>query len=105
MAMIAHNAHDGRKIMSSGSPSDHSLSSQQKRELLAQLVRQMASPATTSDRLSHGQAALWFAHQLAPQSWTYHVVFSVRIRSAVDESIMRQALQFLLDRHAILRTT
>jgi amino acid adenylation domain-containing protein len=91
--------------MSSGSPSDHSLSSQQKRELLAQLVRQMASPATTSDRLSHGQAALWFAHQLAPQSWTYHVVFSVRIRSAVDESIMRQALQFLLDRHAILRTT
>ncbi len=81
------------------------LSSQQKRELLAQLVRQMASPSPASGRLSYGQAALWFTHQLAPQSWAYHVVFSARIRSGVDEPILRRALQFLLDRHGILRTT
>ncbi|WP_179137850.1 non-ribosomal peptide synthetase [Candidatus Entotheonella palauensis] len=90
----------------SGNPqSDPPLSSQQKRELLAQLVRQMASPSPASGRLSHGQAALWFTHQLAPESWAYHVVFSARVRSEVDEPVLQQALQFLLDRHDILRTT
>jgi amino acid adenylation domain-containing protein len=33
------------------------------------------------------------------------VVFSARIRSEVDEPVLRQTLQFLLDRHDILRTT
>lgn len=81
------------------------LSSQQKLDLLAQLVRQTASPASATGRLSHGQAALWFTHQLASQSSAYHVAFSARIRSEIDEQIFQQALQFLLDRHGILRTT
>ena len=81
------------------------LASQQKRDMLAQLIRQIASPASASGALSHGQAALWFTHQLAPWSWAYHVVFSARIRAAVDEPILRQTLQYLLDRHEILRTT
>ncbi len=82
-----------------------SLASQQKRDLLAQLARQMASPPSASGQLSHGQAAIWFTQQLSPHSSAYHVVFSTRIRSKVDDLFMRQALQFLLDRHDILRTT
>jgi amino acid adenylation domain-containing protein len=91
--------------MSSGSLSETSFSPQIKRELLAQLIRQIASPAPESAGLSHGQSALWFTHQLAPQSWAYHVVFSARIRSEVDAPVLRQSLQFLLDRHGILKTT
>ena len=91
--------------MSSGPLSERVYASQQKRDLLAQLVRQVASPASASADVSHGQAALWFTHQLAPQSWAYHVVFSARICSEVDESLLRQSLQVLLDRHSILRTT
>ncbi len=91
--------------MSDSPQFDAALSSQQKRELLVQLVRQVASPSTAPNRLSHGQAALWFTHQLAPQSWAYHVVFSARVRSAVDDEVLRQALQCLLDRHGTLRTT
>ena len=91
--------------MSNGPLSEHAHTSQQRRDLLAQLVRQAASPASASAGLSHGQSALWFTHQLAPQSWAYHVVFSARVCSEVDESLLRQSLQALLDRHSILRTT
>jgi aspartate racemase len=55
--------------------------------------------------LSYGQQALWFTHQLAPQSWAYHMVFSARLRSEVDVSAVQQSFQILLRRHATLRTT
>ena len=64
-----------------------------------------SSSQSSPDPLSYGQAALWFTHQLASQSWVYHVVFSARIRSEVDEPALQQALQLLLDRHEMLRTT
>ena len=55
--------------------------------------------------LSHGQQALWFLQQLAPESTAYHVARAVRIRSALDAPALRAALQTLVDRHASLRTT
>jgi microcystin synthetase protein McyG len=54
---------------------------------------------------SHSQRALWFLHQQAPRSAAYNVTLSVRVLSALDPSALRAALQTLMDRHAILRTT
>jgi amino acid adenylation domain-containing protein len=54
--------------------------------------------------LSHNQRALWFLHQLAPESAAYNGGFAVRIRSRVAIPALRRAFQGLIDRHAALRT-
>jgi amino acid adenylation domain-containing protein len=55
--------------------------------------------------LSYSQKALWFLHQQAPQSAAYNISLVVRILSRLDVSALQQALQMLIDRHPILRTT
>lgn len=55
--------------------------------------------------LSPGQQALWFIHQLAPESSAYNVATVVRVVSALDGSALRRAFQQLLDRHPSLRST
>jgi len=54
--------------------------------------------------LSYVQQSIWFLHQLAPELAAYNVSFAARIRSEVDVSKLRQALQILVDRHPSLRT-
>ena len=89
--------------MSTASGHATELTAQEKRVLLAQLLQQKAQPPTFP--LSYGQQALWLTHQLAPESWTYHVVFSVWIRSEVDLAALQRAFQALSERHPVLRTT
>jgi len=55
--------------------------------------------------LSYGQQGLWFIHQLAPDSTAYSIAYAVRIRSALDVSVLRRVLQALVNRHRCLRTT
>jgi natural product biosynthesis luciferase-like monooxygenase protein/FkbM family methyltransferase len=55
--------------------------------------------------LSYGQRALWFIHQLAPESPAYSIAGAARIRAALDVAALRQAWQRLVDRHPSLRTT
>src|SRR5215813_10269351 len=55
--------------------------------------------------LSHGQQALWFLYQLAPQSAAYNVSYAVRIVSDVDIPAFRRSFQALVDRHPSLRAT
>jgi hypothetical protein len=55
--------------------------------------------------LASGQRALWFMHQMAPESAAYNLAFAARINSELDVAALRRALQKLLDRHAALRTT
>src|SRR5262249_54795890 len=55
--------------------------------------------------LSHGQRGLWFLHQMDPQSSAYNVCYPSRIRSPLDLSAFRRAVQELVDRHPGLRTT
>jgi amino acid adenylation domain-containing protein len=74
----------------------------------SEIVAQLRSEASASERtfpLSYSQKSLWFLHQQAPESTAYHVALSARVLSSVDEGALRQALQALVDRHAILRTT
>lgn len=56
-------------------------------------------------RLSYGQRALWFLHQLAPESAAYNVFFAMRVLSELDSAALRRAFQLLIERHPALRTT
>ena len=55
--------------------------------------------------LSYVQRALWFIHQLAPDSPAYNIPFALRMLPTADEQALRHALQTLVDRHSSLRTT
>ena len=81
------------------------LSSEEKRELLEQLLREDAARETASYPLSHGQQALWFLHRSAPESPAYNVALVVRVLSPVDASALRSVFQSLIERHPSLRTT
>ena len=63
------------------------------------------APLTALHPMSHGQRALWFLHHLAPESPAYNVVFAARFRSAVEAGPLQTAVQALVDRHPVLRTT
>ncbi len=91
--------------MSDASKRTAELTPAQKRALLAQLLQKQASQSKSILPLSFGQQALWFLYKLAPQSWAYNVLFSVRIRSYVDIPALQGAFGTLIERHPSLRTT
>ncbi|MCP4847493.1 MAG: amino acid adenylation domain-containing protein [Verrucomicrobiaceae bacterium] len=55
--------------------------------------------------LSEGQKALWFLHQLAPESAAYNLVFSSKLTPAVDINSMSEAFAMLFERHPMLDAT
>lgn len=55
--------------------------------------------------LSEGQKALWFLHQLAPESPAYNLVFSAKIMPLVDIEVMKKAFKGLFQRHPMLDVT
>jgi amino acid adenylation domain-containing protein/non-ribosomal peptide synthase protein (TIGR01720 family) len=67
-------------------------------------VAQVASESNIFP-LSHGQQALWFLQQLAPESVAYNIASALRINAKPDETALRRAFQSLVERHAALRTT
>ena len=68
---------------------------------------ELLSASTTETRypLSHGQRALWFIQQMAPDSTAYHVSDAMRVIGDFNLDHVRTALQALVDRHAAFRTT
>ncbi len=54
---------------------------------------------------SSGQARLWFLSQLEPGRSDYNVAIGWRIAGDLDVAALRGALQHVVDRHEILRTT
>ncbi len=55
--------------------------------------------------LSHGQQALWFLYQRAPESLAYNIFMALRITSEIDFEALHRAWQKIYDRHPIIRTT
>lgn len=76
-----------------------------KRDAVLSSLRQRAGTRVVHAPLSYGQRSLWLVHQDNPASAAYNVAFVVDVRSAVNETALRESLQTLMDRHAILRTT
>jgi amino acid adenylation domain-containing protein/thioester reductase-like protein len=81
------------------------LSAEEKRALLARLLREKASRAAAGGPVSHGQRALWFLHRLAPDSAAYNLHFCAHIRSPIDATTLRRAVEELIARHGSLRAT
>jgi amino acid adenylation domain-containing protein len=75
------------------------------KDALLAVWRERAANSVASHPGTYGQKALWFLHRALPESAAYNVVFTARIRSAVDLPALRCACQALVDRHAALRTT
>ncbi|MBE1514729.1 non-ribosomal peptide synthetase [Nesterenkonia halotolerans] len=55
--------------------------------------------------LTAGQTRLWFLNQLDPSSAEYNVVLHVELRGALDTAAMSGAIDDLVARHEVLRTT
>jgi len=55
--------------------------------------------------LSHGQKALWFIQQLAPENYAYNMMYALRLTDSLDLNALQQAVHALVQRHPILRTT
>ena len=91
------------------------LSREEKRALLAELLRKKARGAEATDgrsstaagwtSLSHGQLALWFLYRLAPESPAYNLLYVAHIRSSLDIPALQRSVQALLQRHPILTAT
>ena len=61
--------------------------------------------ATAEQPLSHGQRALWFLHELAPESPAYNIGGAVRVREALKVGALRRAFEALAGRHELLRAS
>ncbi|MER9586473.1 amino acid adenylation domain-containing protein [Mesorhizobium sp. M0276] len=55
--------------------------------------------------LSHGQMGLWIHHQKRPTGSEYNLPVELRLGARFDIEALRRALQSLIDRHEMLRTT
>ncbi|HYO54690.1 non-ribosomal peptide synthetase [Archangium sp.] len=80
-------------------------SSQEKRAELERLLREKARKATSRHRLSHGQRMMWFLNQLDPDSTAYHLGQAVKLSGVLEPEALRRALERLVRRHPMLRTT
>jgi hypothetical protein len=74
-------------------------------DLLARVVAERAAGPEAAQPLSYGQQALWFLYHLAPESDAYNVLFTARLRQAVDVDRLQRALTALVARHPMLRAT
>lgn len=54
--------------------------------------------------LSHAQQRLWFLYELAPERCDQNLVVRLRLRGALDRSALQAALDWAVQRHAVLRT-
>jgi amino acid adenylation domain-containing protein len=55
--------------------------------------------------LSFGQERLWFLAQLDPLDTSYNIPFAVRMEGALDVDALRRAVNEIVRRHEVLRTT
>jgi non-ribosomal peptide synthetase component F len=84
---------------------NHKLSLEEKRVLLAELLRQKTSASASVYSLSWGQQALWFLYQLAPENAAYNLAYAAYVRSDLDILALKRAFEALIERHSSLRTT
>ncbi|MCX7569417.1 amino acid adenylation domain-containing protein [Tumebacillus sp. DT12] len=76
----------------------------EKRERLRKLLLEKAQRPQQYP-LTYGQQALWYLHQLAPDTSSYHILFTARIQSPVEHGAFQEAVSQLTARHPAMRTT
>src|SRR3990172_1624676 len=80
------------------------LSPDEKRPLLAKLLREKASQLKNLP-LSFAQQRLWFRAQMEPNSPLYNISRAVRLSGALNIEALQKTLDAIVARHEVLRTT
>ncbi|MFD7393532.1 amino acid adenylation domain-containing protein [Streptomyces virginiae] len=75
------------------------------RKKLEAVLRARAGQARTEHPLSYAQSSLLMLHQMDPDSASYNVALTARFTGGFDSAAFHRALQSLVGRHAVLRTT
>jgi amino acid adenylation domain-containing protein len=91
--------------MANSSQSLTGLSPEEKRRLLAELLRKKVQESQAVFPLSHGQRGLWFLYQMNRGSAAYNISFPCRMHSCLDLSILRRVVETLQARHPSMRTS
>jgi amino acid adenylation domain-containing protein len=68
-------------------------------------IERRRQPAAGPCPLSFGQQRLWFVNQMDPESAAYNMPRAVHIRGALNREALRRALDTIVARHEVLRTT
>lgn len=77
----------------------------EKRLMLQKKLMEDGSQEVAVYSLSYNQRALWFLHQLSPESPAYNINLAFRVLSPVDIATFEKSVQIFIDRHPSLRTT
>ncbi len=62
-------------------------------------------PEDAPPLLSFAQQRLWFLSQWEPESPAYNLPYALRLTGPLDIAVLQRALDEMIDRHAVLRTT
>src|ERR1043166_2457304 len=77
--------------------------------LMRKLDKRIARIPHTADLrqapLSYAQERLWFLDQFEPQNAAYHIPGVMRVKGAFSEVTLEQAVNEVIRRHAVLRTS
>ena len=65
----------------------------------------VAGPRAESAPLSYAQERLWFLSQLETDSTAYNIAAALKLTGRVDEEALRRAVEQVVHRHDVLRTT
>jgi hypothetical protein len=75
------------------------------RASILEYLRAQAEAQQKYCELSYGQQAIWLIHQLNPESSVHNLSFVARVHSKTNVEALKSAVQALVDRHEILRTS
>lgn len=93
----------GSNSMTQPTQSTAHLSADEKRRLLAKLLKKKAERKSIFP-LSHGQRGMWVISQMDRDNPVLNMPFCSRFRTLLDLSAFRSTMQTLVDRHACFRT-
>lgn len=91
--------------MSSGTIDLSTLSIEEKRRYLRELLSRKSAEPQDSYPLSLGQRGLWIVQRISPANVAYNIHYAARLHPPVEPTIFRQAFEKASERHTALRTT
>jgi amino acid adenylation domain-containing protein len=110
----SHPGQSSKVVMNNSESTVESVLSEQKRELLARLLGEESVPTQkpitrrggNQAPLSFAQQRLWFLDQMSPDAGVaYNNCLHSRVRGELDIAILEKALNEVIARHEVMRTT